>query len=57
MKQFMSEIYRYKFTPNIVEKLKHFSGVNRFDEPEQFKEARDEWVKENDEIISREETK
>lgn len=57
MKQSMSEIYRYKFTPNIVEKLKQFSDVHRFDEPEQFKEAWDEWVKENDEIISREETK
>ena len=51
----MSTIYRHKFSPFIIEDIVGFSNTHRFDDPQTFKEAWDEWIKSNFESISREE--
>ena len=50
----MSKTYRYKIFPAVLEELIAFASVHRFDEPQDFKDSWDEWVKENNELISRE---
>lgn len=47
-------IYRYKFNNNLLQDIIEFSSVHRYDDPETFREAWDEWIKDNTETISRE---
>ena len=46
--------YRYKFTDELSMKMQNFSKVHAQDDRETFKEAFDEWKKDNNDIISKE---
>ena len=50
----MEQVYRFKFSNNTLEELVKFGDTHRYDEPEMFKEEWDKWVKDNNEMISRE---
>jgi len=47
-------IYRYKFTEQIMEELFTFSKIHQYDERNDFKDAWSVWVDENNEIIDNE---
>ena len=49
-----SSIYRYKFTTEFMEELYEFSKIHQYDDRHDFKEAWDNWIKENDEQINKE---
>ncbi len=53
----MSTVYRHKFSELIIQEIVAFTNTHRYDDPETFKECWDEWVKDNQEIISREENR
>ena len=46
--------YRYKLDDNILQEIVDFSSVHRYDDPDTFREAWDEWIKDNIEAINRE---
>jgi len=46
--------YRYKFTDELSHKMHEFSKIHAEDDRETFKEAFDEWKKDNTDIISKE---
>ena len=50
----MEQVYRFKFSNNTLEELVKFGDTHRYDEPEMFKVEWDKWVKDNNEMISRE---
>ncbi len=43
--------YRYKFSENVVKSLFEFSKLHQFDKRKDYKEAWEEWTKQNDEMI------
>tara|TARA_Y100000389_G_scaffold202767_1_gene249101 strand:- start:8411 stop:8923 length:513 start_codon:yes stop_codon:yes gene_type:complete len=47
-------IYRYKFTDTIVEKIYHFSKIHEYDDCKAYKENWHLWCQENNEEIERE---
>jgi len=47
-------IYRYKFTNEFTEELFKFSKIHQYDHRTIFKEAWDEWLKNNSEIVDEE---
>ncbi len=47
-------IYRYKLTDTIIEKIVHFSKTHEYDDCKTYKENWDLWCKENNEEIERE---
>ena len=51
----MSQIYRYKFTDQLLEELKSFASVHRYDEIPIFREHWETWLTKNKEIVMREE--
>jgi hypothetical protein len=50
-------VYRYKFSENIINELNNFSKIHQYDDRISFKEAWNEWVSENLDIINREENR
>ena len=44
-------IYRYKFTTEFMEELYTFSKIHQYDERQDFKEAWNMWVEDNNELI------
>ena len=50
-----AKIYRYKFSNSFLANLLEFARIHRYDESKVFKENWNIWIKENKEIISREE--
>jgi|TARA_B100001057_G_scaffold495401_1_gene594353 hypothetical protein len=50
-------IYRFKLDTFILNDIVEFSSVHRYDDPETFREAWDEWLKDNNEKINREENR
>jgi hypothetical protein len=51
---FAINIYRYKFTNDFINELFKFSKIHQYDHRKDFKEAWDNWIEENDIIISEE---
>ena len=49
-----SDIYRFKFSPNILNAIQTFTNVHKYDEPDIFREHWEMWTKENIDIIRRE---
>jgi hypothetical protein len=47
-----SKIFRFKFSITILEKLKKFSLIHRYDESKIFKENWEIWMKENEKLIN-----
>lgn len=47
-------IYRFKFTEYFMEELYQFSKIHQYDDRKDFKEAWNEWVEENTELIEEE---
>jgi hypothetical protein len=47
-------IYRYKFTQNIMDELHNFAKIHQYDDRHSFKEAWNEWIETYDEIIKEE---
>jgi hypothetical protein len=45
-------IFRFKFTQEFMDKLHIFSKIHQYDERKDFKEAWEQWVEENEEIIN-----
>lgn len=52
--EYMINIYRYKFTNEFTEELYKFSKIHQYDNKNDFKEAWNNWIKENDDIVSQE---
>lgn len=48
-------IYRYKFSENIIYELDNFSKIHKYDDKNTFKESWEKWVSENLYLIQREE--
>ena len=48
-------IFRYKLMPETINELNQFAKIHRFDTRDDFKEAWEEWIDINDEIIENEE--
>lgn len=48
-------VFRYKFMPETINELNNFAKVHRYDTREDFKEAWEEWIDTNDEIVKDEE--
>ena len=48
-------IYRYKFTDDFTSELFKFSKIHQYDHRKDFKEAWNQWLEANDEIVSNEE--
>ena len=46
--------FRFKFTPDFAELLYGFAQLHRFDNRHLFKEAWDEWINKNEELINNE---
>ena len=44
--------YRHKFSPDVVKNLYEFSKIHQHDNRKIYKESWENWVKENDELIS-----
>ncbi len=49
------QIYRFKFTQEIMNMLQEFAQIHKYDDKETYKDAWDNWTKENKEIIKNEE--
>ena len=49
-----SDIYRYKFSSNVLNDIQEFTNVHKYDEPDIFREHWEMWAKENIDIIRRE---
>ncbi len=47
-------IFRFKFTEDFMEELYKFSKIHQFDDRKDFKEAWNEWIEENDDLIEEE---
>ena len=47
-------IYRFKFTQSFMDELYNFSKIHQYDSRKDFKEAWNNWIEENDEIIMEE---
>jgi hypothetical protein len=47
-------IFRFKFTQTFINELYNFSKIHQYDERKNFKEAWNNWIKENEEIVSNE---
>jgi hypothetical protein len=45
-------IFRFKFTQEFMDKLHIFSKIHQYDERKDFKEAWEQWVEENEDIIN-----
>ena len=52
--EFIINIYRYKFTYEFTEELYKFSKIHQYDDKNDFKEAWNIWIKDNDDIVSQE---
>jgi len=50
-------VFRFKFTPNTINELNNFAKIHRYDERDDFKEAWEEWIDINDDIINEETTR
>ncbi len=50
-------IFRFKFTDEIAENIANFSKVHQYDDRKVYKENWEEWLGENNDIISREESR
>jgi len=46
-----ANIYRYKFTQEFMDELHKFSKIHQYDDRKSFKEAWDNWLEENDELV------
>lgn len=51
------QIYRFKFTQEIMNMLQEFAQIHKYDDRETYKEAWDTWIKENEIIINQEENR
>ena len=51
------KVYRFKFTPEIMNLLHEFAQTHKYDEKEVYKEEWDKWTKVNNEIIQKEENR
>ena len=51
------QVFRFKFTQEIMNMLQEFAQIHKYDDKEIYKEAWDNWTKENEEIIKGEETR
>jgi hypothetical protein len=51
------QIYRFKFTLEIMNMLQEFAQIHKYDDKETYKEAWNNWTKENETIIQEEETR
>ena len=49
-----TNIFRYKFTDYFMNELHVFSKIHQYDERKDFKEAWEQWILENDMLVSRE---
>jgi hypothetical protein len=49
-----ANIYRYKFTEQIMEELHTFSKIHQYDDRNDFKDAWSNWVEENNELVQSE---
>jgi len=52
-----TNIYRYKFTPEIMTVLTQFAKIHQYDDRKTYKEAWAEWIKENKEILDEEQSR
>jgi hypothetical protein len=50
-------IYRYKLSESIIELIKEFTDIHKYDDRKTYKEAWLQYCKENEEVISREENR
>lgn len=50
-----TKTYRFKLDDVLLEKIKQFADLHRDDEPDTFSDSFDQWFKENNELIKREE--
>jgi hypothetical protein len=50
-------IYRYKFSENVINELSIFSKIHQYDDKNTFKESWEEWVSNNLDMINREQTR
>jgi hypothetical protein len=53
----VASIYRYKFTQEFMDELYKFSKVHQYDDRSAFKEAWEEWVEDEEELIETETTR
>jgi len=53
----IASIYRYKFTQEFMDELYKFSKVHQYDDRAAFKEAWEEWVNEEEDLIEEETTR
>jgi hypothetical protein len=51
------QVYRFKFTPKIMNMLHEFAQIHKYDDKQTYKDAWDVWTKENEKIIQEEETR
>ncbi len=49
------QVFRFKFTQEIMNMLQEFAQIHKYDDKETYKDAWDNWTKENKEIIKNEE--
>jgi hypothetical protein len=52
--QTITNIYRYKFTDIFMNELAIFSKIHQYDDRKEFKEAWEEWIRDNNDIVSQE---
>lgn len=48
------KVFRFKFSEKIIENIKEFSRIHKFDEKDDFKDAWELWCKNNENIIEEE---
>ena len=51
------QVYRFKFTLDIMNMLHEFAQIHKYDDKETYKEAWENWTKENEKIIQEEENR
>ena len=51
------QVYRFKFTSDIMNMLHEFAQIHKYDDKETYKEAWENWTKENEKIIQEEENR
>ena len=51
------QVFRFKFTQEIMNMLQEFAQIHKYDDKETYKDSWDNWTKENEEIIQSEETR
>ncbi len=49
------QVFRFKFTQEIMNMLQEFAQIHKYDDKETYKEAWDNWTKEKEDIIKSEE--